>query len=203
MTSTQTTTNTVISTVVVTSPSRTLVCSHGVLETEDDMLTIHQSPTTTVTPHKTTTTLTKTMATVKKTKYTVSPLVITKTHTATCSVPPKQPHADPTCTITPTLVSAAALSTSAAKLRYDRRVPADRAQRIAERKARLEAAAPLRKRSPDQASVTVTGKSSTIVHGKHVSTNEEWQIRTVSIGPPSRRLRLRLQAPSTSQQWRP
>ena len=65
------------------------------------------------------------------------------TSTATCIIPTKQTSPDPPCTITPSLVTAAALETPAsAKMR---RVPVDRAQRIQERKERLGA---LRKRAP-------------------------------------------------------
>lgn len=157
VTTTQTTTDIITSSVTVTSPSKTLVscmpCPISI-----SLLTTEQSPTTTVTPKKTTVTVTKTMGTVRKTKYTATVDLITKIHTATCSIPPVQPTRDPTCSITPTLVTAAALSTSGSKLRFDRRVPLDRAERIAERKARLDAAAPLKKRAPDSATVTVTGK---------------------------------------------
>ncbi|KAK5116862.1 hypothetical protein LTR85_009122 [Meristemomyces frigidus] len=119
-------------------------------------------PTTTVTPHQVTSTKTVTMGTVRKTKYTAVPTLVTKTVVQTCSIPPTQRWPDPFCTITPTLVSAAALSTASAEAtsagrRRDnmRRVPADRAARIAERKARL-AAARKEKRGLDVATTTLT-----------------------------------------------
>lgn len=57
------------------------------------------------------------------------------TSTATCITPTKQKSPDPTCTITPTVVTAAAFETPAsAKVR---RAPVNRAQRIQERKERL------------------------------------------------------------------
>ncbi|GAB7340216.1 hypothetical protein MBLNU457_6682t1 [Dothideomycetes sp. NU457] len=118
-------------------------------------------PTTTVTPHKVVVKTTKTMATIKETAYLVVPVIKEHIHTATCRLPKRQQHPDPKCSITPTLISAAALSTSssnkkAKKFRggkrvVDREVSLDREQRIAERKARL-----LHKRSPDNATVTVT-----------------------------------------------
>lgn len=116
------------------------------------------------------------MGTVKKTAYTVVPTIITKTHTQTCSIPARQPWQDPWCNFTPTLVHAAALETSASatssvaatttdsgssasrRRRADnvRRVPADRAQRVAERKARLASLAGLQERGLDVATTTVT-----------------------------------------------
>ena len=117
------------------------------------------SPTITITPKRVTVKETQTVATISKTKYVVQPSVVTRTKTASCHVPRRQQHPDPKCRITPTLVSAAALQTSQAKGRFrrvkDRSVPADRAQRIAERKARL-ARGELQKRAPDNATVTVT-----------------------------------------------
>lgn len=119
---------------------------------------VTKTPTLTITPKRVTTTRTKTMGTVKRTKWVVQPTLLVKTHTATCSVPKKQATPDPTCSITPTLMSAAALQTaSSAKFRrLDRRVPLDRAQRIAERKARLAERSELEKRAPDAAVVTST-----------------------------------------------
>lgn len=65
------------------------------------------------------------------------------TSTATCITPTKQTTPDPTCTITPSLATAAASETPAsAKIR---RVPVDRGQRIQERKEHLGV---LQKRSP-------------------------------------------------------
>jgi hypothetical protein len=131
-----------------------------------------QSPTVTITPAVSTVIVTKT-ATLKKTAYTVIPVPTTKTRTAACSMPPSQRWPDPTCTITPTLVTAAALSTdnadsatatsasvtSAAPARrglFDRAVPLDRAARVAERKARREANNKLHRRAPDSATTTMT-----------------------------------------------
>ncbi|KAL2350175.1 hypothetical protein BJ546DRAFT_1069477 [Cryomyces antarcticus] len=141
-TTTQTDT-TVLAPVTITSPSKTL------------------KPTTTVTPSRVTNTKTVIIGTITSHKYTLSILQATKTKTATCKTPTQQPTPDPTCKITPTLVKAAALETTtaaSAKFRrvVDRRVPADRVQRIAERKARLAAARALEKRAPDVATTTVT-----------------------------------------------
>lgn len=118
-----------------------------------------KKPTVTVTPAKVTMTKTITLETIKKTKYSVVPTLTHVTHTQSCSIPPLQPTADPTCSITPTLVTAAALSTDAAKAKFRRvpdasAVPMDRAQRIAERKARL--AGGLEKRGLDVATTTIT-----------------------------------------------
>lgn len=141
---------------------------------------LSKSPTVTITPPISTVVVTKT-ATLRKTAYTVVPVVVTTTKTAFCSMPPSQRWPDPTCTITPTLVTAAALSTDsshsstkatsspaatsaaatpvAQKVRrglFDRAVPLDRAARIAERKARREASQKLHRRAPDSATTTVT-----------------------------------------------
>lgn len=76
-------------------------------------------------------------------EYTISISQVVVMSTATCITPTKQTTPDPTCTITPSLATAAALETPAyAKIR---RVPVDRAQRIQERKERLGV---LQKRSP-------------------------------------------------------
>lgn len=127
----------------------------------------------TITPAKSTVVTTKT-ATLKKTAYTAVPILTTKTITATCSIPTTQKYPDPTCTITPTLITAAALSTddsasstaaatpsasAAVKIRrglFDRSVPLEREARIAERKARREAANKLQRRAPDVATTTLT-----------------------------------------------
>ncbi|KAL1297196.1 hypothetical protein AAFC00_004766 [Neodothiora populina] len=142
VTSTDTQTFTTTSTVTTTVPSKTY------------------SPTVTSTPSKVTTTITKTVGTVKKTARVVIPSIVTKSRTATCSIPARQTFPDPTCTITPTLVTAAALQTDAAKAKF-RRVPdaiaiLDRDTRIAERKARLAERRAIAKRTPDAATVTVT-----------------------------------------------
>lgn len=127
--------------------------------------------TTTVTPKRVTVTRTITMGTVHKTKWTAVPTLTTKTVLQTCSVPHRQQRHDPWCKITPTLVSAAALSTETTSAsssantparRRDnaRRVPSDRETRIAERKARMAAAGGLEKRGLDLATTTVTDQNS-------------------------------------------
>lgn len=126
----------------------------------------------TVTPARVTTTLTKIIGTISKTARVVVPTLSTFTHTASCTTS-KQSTPDPICTITPTLVTAAALQTAAAKAKF-RRVPdamaiADRDTRIAERKARMAEKRALIKRSPDSATVTVTGRKS---RGFHCHTND-------------------------------
>ncbi|KAK4958862.1 hypothetical protein LTR10_003659 [Elasticomyces elasticus] len=145
VTSTQSSTSIITQTSLVTSPAKTI------------------KPTTTLFPRRVTTTRTITMGTISKTKYIAIPTIITKTKTMTCSVPHRQPWADPTCTITPTLVSAAALSTdgagttsSPARRRDNaRRVPSEREIRIAERKARL-AVGKKEKRALDFPTTTIT-----------------------------------------------
>ncbi|KAK3638306.1 hypothetical protein LTR56_013135 [Elasticomyces elasticus] len=145
VTSTQSSTSIITQTSLVTSPAKTI------------------KPTTTLFPRRVTTTRTITMGTISKTKYIAIPTIITKTKTMTCSVPHRQPWADPTCTITPTLVSAAALSTDGAATtssparRRDnaRRVPSEREIRIAERKARL-AGGKKEKRALDFPTTTIT-----------------------------------------------
>lgn len=105
-------------------------------------------PTITVTPAKVTSTMTKTLATVTSVKYSVEISQVITTKTATCVLPTKQPYPDPTCTITPSLVVAAALETNtSSKIRrvIDRHVPLDQAQRIKERNERL---GHLQKRAP-------------------------------------------------------
>ncbi|KAK3111847.1 hypothetical protein LTR53_012479 [Teratosphaeriaceae sp. CCFEE 6253] len=117
--------------------------------------------TTTSTPVRITTTRIITQGTVSKTKYTAIPTLVTKTTIQTCSIPPRQPWADPWCTITPTLVSAAAISTNSVAAHAARRrgivhrVPSDREVRVAERKARL-AGAQVDRRDTMASSTTVT-----------------------------------------------
>ncbi|GAM83351.1 hypothetical protein ANO11243_013380 [Dothideomycetidae sp. 11243] len=135
----------------------------------------------TKTLHPTTTTdITTTLGTVSKTAHTVVPSYVTSTHTAHCTVPHRQPHPDPTCTFTPTKITAAALQTQARRIRgmSDRRVPTDRKQRLQERKDRLEVApaAHPRKRGVDSATTTVT------------ATNTVSPIRTHNIDYQSLRL---------------
>lgn len=122
-----------------------------------------------ITPKRVTTTKTKTVGTITKTKFKVEPTVITKTKTKTCSVPRRQPTRDPWCTITPTLVHAAALETSSTPIatsssksgshrRQDavHKLPLDIEQRLAERRARLAEAPVLEKRGLDNATATLT-----------------------------------------------
>ncbi|KAI9664628.1 MAG: hypothetical protein M1821_006074 [Bathelium mastoideum] len=144
---TSTTTNTVTTTLApstVTKPSTTV------------------NPTTTITPAAVTSTKTVTLLTLHPTKYTVSVDLTTVTKTASCKTGVRASTTDPTATITPTIVTAAALSTGGVKPRgrFDRRVPTNAEERIAQRKAKIAARraglAGLVKRSPDQATVTVT-----------------------------------------------
>lgn len=117
----------------------------------------------TITPSKVTATVTKTGTTVLKTGVVQTISVVTVVKTASCTVPSKASTVDPTCTITPTLVTAAALetaTTAAARFRRmpeARAVPLNRDERIAERKARLAEKRALNKRAPDSATITVTG----------------------------------------------
>ncbi|KAG9701242.1 hypothetical protein KCU95_g4688, partial [Aureobasidium melanogenum] len=168
--------------VMVTSTS-TVVSILTLQASTTTVASVTKSPTVTITPPISTVMVTKT-ATLRKTAYTVVPFVSTITKTAHCSMPPSQRWPDPKCTITPTLVTAAALSTGASttsataaastsasassaasssaaaqKIRrglFDRAVPLDRAARIAERKARREASQKLHRRAPDSATTTVT-----------------------------------------------
>jgi len=179
VTTTYTPTVTVYATVFPVSTSTVTTSEYftNTVNTTQTLPSTTFAPTKTIVPPKVTIITDRTVATVTKTKYSVVPTVVTRTKTASCLVPRRQQHPDPTCTITPTLVSAAALSTSPAQQakgwgnfdnnnrfnngrfnrghrNLDRAVPLDREQRIAERKARL--ARGLEKRSPDNATVTVT-----------------------------------------------
>lgn len=81
----------------------------------------------------------------------------TVTHTASCDQPRRPSRNDPTCSFTPTLVTAAALEPTASSLRLrDRSVPIDREERIRERKERLRKFHPLEKRAPDVETTTIT-----------------------------------------------
>ncbi|KAL9097159.1 MAG: hypothetical protein Q9165_000586 [Trypethelium subeluteriae] len=127
-------------------------------------------PTTTVTPAAVTSTKTITLLTLHPTKWTLSIVKATATKTASCKTPIRAQTADPTATITPTLITAAALQSSSASAnvaaaikrrgRVDRRVPLDAEQRIAERKAKIAARgarfAGIEKRAPDLATTTIT-----------------------------------------------
>ncbi|KAH0292975.1 hypothetical protein KCU71_g15085, partial [Aureobasidium melanogenum] len=186
ITYTPTVTITSTSTPIVMTTSTSTVVSILTLQASTTVVaSVTKSPTVTITPPISTVMVTKT-ATLRKTAYTVVPFVSTITKTAHCSMPPSQRWPDPTCTITPTLVTAAALSTDAStisatasssssaaassspaastsaaaqKVRrglFDRAVPLDRAARVAERKARREASQKLHRRAPDSATTTVT-----------------------------------------------
>ncbi|KAI4726714.1 hypothetical protein E4T49_05550 [Aureobasidium sp. EXF-10728] len=182
-TTTYTPTVTVTSTstpLVLITETSTIVSITTLAAKTTTVASVTKSPTVTITPAISTVVVTKT-ATLRKTDYTVVPVLTTKTITASCSMPPSQQWPDPTCTITPTLVTAAALSTDdsasstksasaaataattssapAQKIRrglFDRAVPLDRAARIAERKARREASNKLHRRAPDSATTTMT-----------------------------------------------
>ena len=81
----------------------------------------------------------------------------TVTHTASCNQPRRPSRNDPTCSFTPTLVTAAALEPTANSFRLrDRHVPADREERIRERNERLRKLHPLEKRAPDVETTTIT-----------------------------------------------
>ncbi|KAF2842067.1 hypothetical protein M501DRAFT_377879 [Patellaria atrata CBS 101060] len=88
----------------------------------DFVLTVgpQSTPTITKTPAPVTVTTTKTILTIFATKYTVSVIKVTKTKTASCHTPTKQPFADPTATIIPTVVHAQAFETNAAGVKIRR-----------------------------------------------------------------------------------
>ncbi|KAL8821165.1 MAG: hypothetical protein Q9191_007365 [Dirinaria sp. TL-2023a] len=133
VTSTSTTTSTtVLPPSTVTSPSTTL------------------HPTVTSTPPPVTVTKTVTLITLTITKPTLSVKKVTSTSTATCVTPAKQTSPDPTATITPTAITAAALQTPASGAKF-RRVPVDREQRLKQRAERM-----VNKRAPDAPTITVT-----------------------------------------------
>lgn len=136
-----------------------------------------------ITPQRTTITKTKVLATITWPAFKVQPTVVTNTKTLTCSVPKRQNHHDPKATITPTLVSAAALPptsatpTSAAKKGNSRRRKdivyrrnADIAQLLAEREARLADAQALDKRGLDVEVVTLTETNTALFSTQTVST---------------------------------
>ncbi|KAI7371246.1 hypothetical protein KC354_g714 [Hortaea werneckii] len=124
-------------------------------------------PTTTITPKRVTTTKTKTIGTIRKTAYTAIPVVKTKTITKTCSLPHKATQKDRKATVTPTLVTAAALQITTIpdptpKLRM-RRAALDAEGRllekqafVAERRSWLEENGQLEKRGLDVATRTIT-----------------------------------------------
>lgn len=95
--------------------------------------------------------------TIIKWEFAVVPDIQTKT--AVCHVPIKPESGDPTAAMLPTLVNAAALPTSNAKVngkRPHRHIAFDRARRIRDRKDRLAHMNKLKKRSPELATITIT-----------------------------------------------
>ncbi|KAI7161012.1 hypothetical protein KC349_g3109 [Hortaea werneckii] len=148
-TSVTTTTDWLTLTSTVTSPKYTL------------------KPTTTIKPKRVTTTKTVTIGTIRKTAYTAIPVVKTKTITRTCSLPHRATQKDRKATVTPTLVTAAALQITTVpeptpKPRM-RRATLDAEGRllekpafVAERRAWLEENRQLEKRGLDVATTTVT-----------------------------------------------
>ncbi|RMZ18074.1 hypothetical protein D0860_00013 [Hortaea werneckii] len=124
-------------------------------------------PTTTITPKRVTTTKTKTIGTIREKAYTAIPVVKTKTITKTCSMPHRATQKDRKATVTPTLVTAAALQITAVpdptpKPRM-RRAALDAEGRllekqafVAERRAWLEENGQLEKRGLDVATTTIT-----------------------------------------------
>ncbi|KAI7089184.1 hypothetical protein KC356_g2665 [Hortaea werneckii] len=148
-TSVTTTTDRLTLTSTITSPKYTL------------------KPTTTITPKRVTTTKTKTIDTIRKTAYTAMPVVKTKTITKTCSLPHKATQKDRKATVTPTLVTAAALQITTIpdptpKPRM-RRAALDAEGRllekqafVAERRSWLEENGQLEKRGLDVATTTIT-----------------------------------------------
>ncbi|KAI6858024.1 hypothetical protein KC343_g5018 [Hortaea werneckii] len=124
-------------------------------------------PTTTITPKRVTTTKTKTIGTIRKTAYTAVPVVKTKTITKTCSLPHRATQKDRKATVTPTLVTAAALQITTIpdptpKPRM-RRAALDAEGKllekqafVAERRAWLEENGHLEKRGLDVATTTIT-----------------------------------------------
>ncbi|KAF1991808.1 hypothetical protein K402DRAFT_416340 [Aulographum hederae CBS 113979] len=71
-------------------------------------------PPKTVTPAKVTVTSTKTYATITKIRPTVQLSIVTKSKTMSCKLPIRASTTDKTCTIVPTVVSAAALASTTA-----------------------------------------------------------------------------------------
>lgn len=104
--------------------------------------TVH--PTVTVTPNPVTTTKTVTLLTLTIFEPTLSIEKLTSTVTATCNTPTKQQSPDPTATITPTVITAAAFESAAAGAKFrHRRVPVAHGQGLQERAER-----PIQKRAP-------------------------------------------------------
>ncbi|KAH0343307.1 hypothetical protein KCU83_g8926, partial [Aureobasidium melanogenum] len=182
--------------IVMVNSTSTVVSILTLQASTTTVASVTKSPTVTITPPISTVMVTKT-ATLGKTAYTVVPFVSTITKTAHCSMPPSQRWPDPKCTITPTLVTAAALSTDASttsaaastsaaaqKVRrglFDRAVPLDRAARVAERKARREASQKLHRRAPDSATTTVTELNTSLYSTSTVVTTTEASTMTSTV----------------------
>ncbi|THX89918.1 hypothetical protein D6D05_00897 [Aureobasidium pullulans] len=201
-TTTYTPTVTIYSTttpLVLVTETSTIISTTTLPAVTTTVASVTKSPTVTITPAKSTVVTTKT-ATLKKTAYTAVPILTTKTITATCSIPTTQKYPDPTCTITPTLITAAALSTddsasstaaatpsasAAVKIRrglFDRSVPLEREARIAERKARREAANKLQRRAPDVATTTLTETNTSLyITSTSVSTDIATTITSTAV----------------------
>ncbi|KAF4552670.1 Hypothetical protein D9617_9g024590 [Elsinoe fawcettii] len=124
---------------------------------------------TVVSRPRTVVTETKTLGTVSKTSRTVIPTYVTVTETASCTIPEQKN--DKPCRVTPTMIVAAAMMSDPPAKRFRpvyqrgvkadslpkiRAVPADREQRLQERRERLAEARKMEKRSPDSATMTVT-----------------------------------------------
>ncbi|KAH0269409.1 hypothetical protein KCU91_g8739, partial [Aureobasidium melanogenum] len=178
--------------IVMVNSTSTVVSILTLQASTTTVASVTKSPTVTITPPISTVMVTKT-ATLRKTAYTVVPFVSTITKTAHCSMPPSQRWPDPKCTITPTLVTAAALSTDASttsaaaaaqKVRrglFDRAVPLDRAARVAERKARREASQKLHRRAPDSATTTVTELNTSLYSTSTVVTTTDASTMTSTV----------------------
>ncbi|KAG9957957.1 hypothetical protein KCU61_g8755, partial [Aureobasidium melanogenum] len=181
--------------IVMVNSTSTVVSILTLQASTTTVASVTKSPTVTITPPISTVMVTKT-ATLRKTAYTVVPFVSTITKTAQCSMPPSQRWPDPKCTITPTLVTAAALSTDASttsaastsaaaqKVRrglFDRAVPLDRAARVAERKARREASQKLHRRAPDSATTTVTELNTSLYSTSTVVTTTDASTMTSTV----------------------
>ncbi|KAI6911258.1 hypothetical protein D0869_04185 [Hortaea werneckii] len=170
-TSVTTTTDWLTVTSTVTSPKYTL------------------KPTTTITPKRVTTTQTVTIGTIRKTAYTAIPVVKTKTLTKTCSLPHRATKKDKKATVTPTLVTAAALQITTIPEPTPeprmRRAPLDAEGRllqkqafVAERRAWLEENGQLEKRGLDVATTTVTESDHNDFNLDRSSNNNDHYLRS-------------------------
>ena len=124
------------------------------------------SPTTTVTPHPATVQVTKTLLVLQIPKWAPKVVKTTLSRTASCIYPTRQSFPDPEAKTIPTGVKIPGLPTpTSARLhrRALRRIQLseDSAQRIRDRKNRIASlrAARIRKRAPDDKTVTVTDQS--------------------------------------------